>query len=92
MRVVYTIHAIRDVGLTPFQLGIKFAAGGVGLLVVSLMARASFVSESYYTMIGALAINALGLARFPISNAECYGGITWLIVGQFISDIGRILF
>lgn len=92
MRVVYTLYALTVVGLTPFELGVTFAAGGVGLLTGATLARIPRLAGNMMAMGLALVVNAFGLALFPIASFDCCGGIGWLVAGQFISDTGLIVF
>ncbi|WP_083467677.1 MFS transporter [Methylobacterium tarhaniae] len=92
MRAVYTLHAIRTMGLSPFQLGVTFAFGGVGLLLGSTFIRQQKSDRLGRVSMYGLACNAIGLSLFPIAGASPAYGIIWLSIGQLISDFGLILF
>jgi len=84
---LYIAFVLRDLGLSPFMLGLGIAAGGVGALTGSLiaqpLARRLGVGPAIYAS-GAL--SALGTMIVLLAPARAPGAMTALVVSQFLGD------
>ncbi len=84
---LYIAYVLRDLGLSPFLLGLGIAMGGVGGLVGSLMAQPLAqrlgVGPAIYV---SAALSALGTMIVLFAPATRFGGMTALVVSQFLGD------
>jgi Na+/melibiose symporter-like transporter len=81
---VFTIYAVRELGLSAGTLGLIFAVGSVGALVGAIGARA--IAERFGvgpTIIGSSLIGALASLAVPLA-----GGPMFLVIGLLTLGIG----
>jgi MFS family permease len=89
---LYIAFVLRDLGLGPVLLGIGIAVGGFGALLGSLLAQPMarrFGVGPAICISGAL--SALGTMIVLLAPANPVGGMTALVVSQFVGDIFGII-
>jgi len=87
MASLYTLFALRDLGLTPAELGIAIGCGGIGALAGATMAsRAAARWGTRRTLIGALALGAAMQVLIPLAPPIPWIAMTFLIATQVIGD------
>ena len=65
MAALYTLFTLRDLNLSPTELGIAIGCGGIGALIgASLAARVVGRFGLRRTLIGSLVVAAVGSRRF----------------------------
>jgi predicted MFS family arabinose efflux permease len=87
MASLYTLFALRDLGLTPTELGIAIGCGGIGALAGAMMAKGA--AEKFgprRTLIGSLALGAAMQVLIPLAPAIPWIAMTFLIAAQVIGD------
>ena len=87
MASLYTLFALRDLGLTPTELGIAIGCGGIGALAGATMAsRAAVRWGSRRTLLGSLALGAAMQVLIPLAPPIPWIAMTFLIATQVIGD------
>jgi predicted MFS family arabinose efflux permease len=87
MAALYTLFALRDLGLTPAELGIAIGCGGVGALIGAALAeRCASRWGTRRTLIGALIVTALMQLLIPLAPPVPWIAMTFLIATQVIGD------
>ena len=87
MASLYTLFALRDLALTPTQLGIAIGCGGIGALGGAMMAgRAAARWGPRRTLIGALAIGTAMQVLIPLAPPIPWIAMAFLIATQVIGD------
>ncbi len=84
---LYVLFCLRTIGLSPGQMGITIAVGGVGALVGAVtagwMSRRLGVGPAILT---ALTMVVISIALIPLAPAEPVKGMVVLMVSQFLGD------
>ena len=87
MAPLYTLFALRDLGLSPLALGIAIGCGGVGGIIGALLAAPSAVRwGARRTLVGALLVGAAFQVLIPLAPAEPSLALALLIVTQVFGD------
>jgi MFS family permease len=87
MASLYTLFALRDLGLTPTELGIAIGCGGIGALVGALIAgRVATRFGPRRTLIGSLGVGAAMQVLIPLAPPIPWIALTFLIATQVIGD------
>ena len=87
MASLYTLYALRELGLSPTQLGIAISCGGIGALIgATLAARTAARWGIRRTLLGSLALTAVMQAFIPLAPAMPWTAMLFLIVAQVIGD------
>jgi predicted MFS family arabinose efflux permease len=87
MASLYTLFALRDLGLSPAQLGIAIGCGGIGGLAgAALAAPAALRWGTRRTLLGSLAITAVMQVFIPLAPAVPWIAMTFLIAAQVFGD------
>jgi predicted MFS family arabinose efflux permease len=87
MASLYTLFALRDLALTPTQLGIAIGCGGIGGLAGAMLAgRAAAHWGPRRTLIVSLAIGAAMQVLIPLAPPMRLIAMTFLIATQVIGD------
>jgi len=87
MASLYTLFALRDLGLTPVELGIAIGCGGIGGIVGAVTAEpAAKRWGARRTLIGALAIGALLQIMIPLAPPVPWLALSFLITTQVFGD------
>jgi predicted MFS family arabinose efflux permease len=87
MASLYTLFALRDLGLTPTELGIAIGCGGIGALAGALLAgRVAARWGARRTLIGSLALGAAMQVLIPLAPPIPWIAMTFLIATQVIGD------
>ena len=87
MASLYTLFALRDLGLTPTELGIAIGCGGIGALAGAMAARRA--AERFgprRTLIGSLALGAAMQVLIPLAPPVPWIAMTFLIAAQLLGD------
>ncbi|MEO8674931.1 MAG: MFS transporter [Casimicrobiaceae bacterium] len=87
MASLYTLFALRDLGLTPTELGIAIGCGGIGALAGAMAARRA--AERFgprRTLIGSLALGAAMQALIALAPPVPWIAMAFLISTQVIGD------
>jgi len=87
MASLYTLFALRDLGLTPTELGIAIGCGGIGALAGAMAARRA--AERFgprRTLIGSLALGAAMQVLIPLAPPVPWIAMTFLIATQLLGD------
>ena len=87
MASLYTLYALRELGLSPTQLGIAIGCGGVGGLVgAALAAPAAARWGTRRTLLGSLALTAVMQVFIPLAPAVPWLAMMFLIAAQVFGD------
>jgi predicted MFS family arabinose efflux permease len=87
MASLYTLFALRDLALSPVELGIAIGCGGIGGIVGAVIAApAAMRWGARRTLIGALAISAVLQILIPLAPTVPWLALTFLIVTQIFGD------
>jgi Na+/melibiose symporter-like transporter len=87
MASLYTLYALRDLGLSPAQLGIAIGCGGIGGLAgAALAAPAALRWGTRRTLLGSLAITAVMQVFIPLAPAVPWIAMAFLIAQQVFGD------
>jgi predicted MFS family arabinose efflux permease len=87
MASLYTLYALRDLGLSAAELGVTIGCGGIGaLLGASIAAPASARFGARRTLIGALLIGGVIQVLVPLAPAVPAVAMAMLIVTQVVGD------
>jgi predicted MFS family arabinose efflux permease len=84
---LYTLFALRELGLTPTQLGLAIGFGGIGALlgaVIAMPAGRRFGTRN--TLIGALLVAAIMHMFVPLAPAIPWAAMACLVAAQLIGD------
>ena len=87
MASLYTLFALRDLALTPTELGIAIGCGGIGALAGAVAARSA--AERFgprRTLIGSLALGAAMQVLIPLAPPVPWIAMTFLIATQLLGD------
>ncbi|MEO8752514.1 MAG: MFS transporter [Casimicrobiaceae bacterium] len=87
MAALYTLFALRELGLTPTELGIAIGCGGIGaLLGASISPRVVRRHGLRWTLIGSLVVTALMQLLIPLAPPVPWIAMACLIGAQVIGD------
>jgi predicted MFS family arabinose efflux permease len=87
MASLYTLYALRDLGLSAAELGVTIGCGGIGgLLGASVAAPAAIRWGARRTLIGALLVGGAIQVLVPLAPAVPTVAMTMLIVTQVVGD------
>ena len=87
MASLYTLYALRELGMSPTQLGIAIGCGGVGgLMGAALAAPAAARWGIRRTLLGALAITAVMQVFIPLAPAIPWIAMMFLVAQQVVGD------
>ena len=87
MAALYTLFALRDLNLTPAELGFAIGCGGVGaLLGAAIAGRCASRWGTRRTLIGALLVTAVMQLLIPLAPPVPWIAMTFLIATQVIGD------
>ena len=87
MASLYTLFALRELALTPTQLGIAIGCGGIGALFGAIAAgRAAARWGPRRTLIGSLALGAAMQVLIPLAPPVPWIAMSFLIATQVIGD------
>ena len=87
MASLYTLYALRDLGLSAAELGVTIGCGGIGGLVGASVAAPSAIRwGARRTLIGALLVGGAIQALVPLAPAVPAIAMTMLIVTQVVGD------
>jgi len=87
MASLYTLFALRDLGLTPTELGIAIGCGGIGAFAGATMSgRAAQRFGPRRTLIGSLALGAAMQVLIPLAPPIPWIAMTFLIATQVLGD------
>ncbi len=87
MASLYTLFALRDLALTPTELGIAIGCGGIGALAGAMASRRA--AERFgprRTLIGSLALGAAMQVLIPLAPPVPWIAMTFLIATQLLGD------
>jgi predicted MFS family arabinose efflux permease len=87
MASLYTLFALRDLALTPTELGIAIGCGGIGALAGAMASRRA--AERFgprRTLIGSLALGAAMQVLIPLAPPIPWIAMMFLIATQLIGD------
>ncbi len=87
MASLYTLYALRELGLSPAQLGLAIGCGGVGGLIgAALAAPAAARWGTRRTLLGSLAMTAVMQVFIPLAPAVPWLAMMFLIAAQVFGD------
>jgi len=87
MASLYTLFALRYLGLSPAQLGLAIGCGGIGGLVgAALAAPAAARWGTRRTLLGSLALTAVMQAFIPLAPAVPWIAMLFLVAQQIVGD------
>jgi predicted MFS family arabinose efflux permease len=87
MASLYTLFALRDLGLSPAQLGMAIGCGGVGALIgAALAAPAAARWGTRRTLMASLALTAVMQVFIPLAPAVPWIGMLFLVAQQIVGD------
>jgi MFS family permease len=87
MASLYTLFALRDLGLTPTELGVAIGCGGVGALAGAMItSRVAARFGPRRTLIGSLALGTAMQVLIPLAPPIPWIAMTFLIATQVIGD------
>jgi predicted MFS family arabinose efflux permease len=87
MASLYTLYALRELGLSPTQLGIAIGCGGIGGLAgAALAAPAAARWGTRGTLLGALAVTAVMQTLIPLAPAAPWVAMLFLVAQQVVGD------
>jgi len=87
MASLYTLFALRDLGLSPAQLGVAIGCGGVGALIgAALAAPAAARWGTRRTLMASLALTAVMQVLIPLAPAVPWIGMLFLVAQQIVGD------
>lgn len=90
---LYSVYAIRSLGLTPALLGLAIAGGGIGALLGAAFNSRIVVWAGFgRTLIGGLLIHTICALVVPLARPPANVATTMLFVAQVIGDAGLMLF
>ncbi len=87
MASLYTLFALRELGMSPTQLGIAIGCGGIGgLMGAALAAPAAARWGIRRTLLGALAVTAIMQVFIPLAPAVPWIAMVFLVAQQLVGD------
>ncbi len=87
MASLYTLYALRELGMSPAQLGVAIGCGGIGgLMGAALAAPAAARWGIRRTLLGSLAITALMQVFIPLAPAVPWFAMMFLVAQQLFGD------
>jgi len=87
MASLYTLFALRDLGLSPAQLGVAIGCGGIGGLVgAALAAPAAARWGTRRTLMASLALTAVMQVFIPLAPAAPWIAMLFLVAQQIAGD------
>ena len=87
MASLYTLYALRELGLSTTQLGVAIGCGGVGALVgAALAAPAAARWGTRRTLMASLALTAVMQVFIPLAPAVPWIGMLFLVAQQIVGD------
>jgi len=87
MASLYTLFALKDLGLSPAQLGLAIGCGGIGGLIgAALAAPAAARWGTRRTLLGSLALTAVMQAFIPLAPAVPWIAMLFLVAQQIVGD------
>ncbi|MEO8137160.1 MAG: MFS transporter, partial [Betaproteobacteria bacterium] len=87
MASLYTLYALRELGMSPTQLGLAIGCGGIGGLIgAALAAPAATRWGIRRTLMGSLALTAVMQVFIPLAPAVPLIAMMFLIAQQVVGD------
>lgn len=87
----FIVYAVRDLRLTPFEIGLTFGLGNVGSVIGALMAdRVARRIGVGPAMVGAVALGGPGLLFIALAPREF--AIPFLVAGAFLQGFGVVVY
>lgn len=87
MASLYTLYALRELGMSPTQLGMAIGCGGIGGLIGAAFAAPAAARWGIRrTLMGSLALTAAMQAFIPLAPAVPMVAMTFLIAQQLVGD------
>lgn len=86
---LYTIYAIRDLGLTPMLFGLTVAMGGIGNLFGALLADKLKLGSVFFS---AGVIHALGACLIPLAGGGHFRILACMMGSQLIGDAAWVVY
>jgi MFS family permease len=90
---LYSLFALRELGLSPAAIGFTIALGGISSLVGALLAR--WVLRRFglgRTLIGALILSSAAAVLMPLAGSIPGSGLILLSVAQLLGDVFGMLY
>jgi len=90
---LYTLFAIRSLGLSPALFGVTVACGGIGAVAgVAVSARLIRRFGLGVTLIGSLLANALAALLIPLAGGPLWRAAACLMGAQFFGDFTGVIY
>ncbi len=90
---LYTLFAIRTLGLSPALFGVTVTMGGIGALAgVAVSARLIRRFGLGVTLIGSLQANALAALLIPLAGGPLWRAVACLMGAQFFGDFTGVIY
>ncbi|MHB1682976.1 MAG: MFS transporter [Bacilli bacterium] len=90
---LYTLFAIRSLGLSPALFGVTVACGGIGAVAgVAVSARLIRRFGLGVTLIGSLLANALAALLIPLAGGPLWRATACLMGAQFFGDFTGVIY
>lgn len=90
---LYTLFAIRSLGLSPALFGVTVACGGIGAVAgVAVSARLIRRFGLGVTLIGSLLANALATLLIPLAGGPLWRATACLMGAQFFGDFTGVIY
>jgi predicted MFS family arabinose efflux permease len=87
LAALYSLYAVRELGLGPALLGITIACGGAGSLVGAMLAgRVVSARGVGPTIVGAALVNCSAAVLIPLAGGPVLLAALVLIIAQFVGD------
>jgi predicted MFS family arabinose efflux permease len=87
MASLYTLYALRELGLSTTQLGLAIGCGGIGALIgAALAAPAAARWGTRRVLIGSLALTAVMQVFIPLAPAVPWIAMLFLVAQQVVGD------
>jgi len=87
MASLYTLFALRELGLSPAQLGVAIGCGGVGALIGAALAAPTAARwGTRRTLMASLALTAVMQVFIPLAPAVPWIGMLFLVAQQIVGD------
>jgi predicted MFS family arabinose efflux permease len=90
---LYVLYAVRELHITPAELGIAIGIGGVGSLIGAGLAPA--IGRRFglgHTFIGSALVMAAAYALIPLAHGPGPGPLVFLMVQQLVGDCALTIF
>ncbi len=90
---LYTIYAIRELGLTPIWFGVAITIGGIGNMLGAVIARrVERLAGLGATLFGSIVVFGLGTLLIPLGHRPLVFAMACLIGQQILGDCGYTVF